>query len=475
MAFKVNFVDKFTVFIFILLCTETHIFASEDDGYYIDGGFSTFRDISVIPLKHARDRRQTSDGGSGTNTGSNPDTATGAGTNTDTDAGTDSGANTGTNTPSPTSAPIPTTSPDYNEWNIEHEDHRYYTTTSFIATNNMDQFWIELKDVAGHSTLSDSHRTAVTAKLPFQFPFYGHLIDNVTIATGGFMYMSPFLHKWLTATQYIAPLMANFDTRVGNTSEVIYAEMGKKFVVEWRDVYLKDQNASGAFQFQAVLHKNGSITFAYRRLPIPVMNISSSSHPVKIGLSDAFYFDTTSFGTKRRTIYEYHRVALNSTIIQEGTVVMINPLPTCNSFTDCESCVTADIFFECRWCGIINKCSTSVDWHRQKWLNAGCLHLSGDSNCSSIPNKRPSNPEKQSGDSNMSTKIGIIVLVVVVVVALIGSVVGWVYYAYTHPTSASGMWLMEHRPSQMKAKMSNMKFWKRNGTTGDKYAVESTA
>ena len=39
--------------------------------------------------------------------------------------------------------------------------------------------------------------------------------------------MSPFLHSWLTATQYIAPLMANFDTRKGNGSDILYKDYSK--------------------------------------------------------------------------------------------------------------------------------------------------------------------------------------------------------------------------------------------------------
>ena len=39
--------------------------------------------------------------------------------------------------------------------------------------------------------------------------------------------MSPFLHQWLTATQYIAPLMANFDLSVGNESDIFYQGFGE--------------------------------------------------------------------------------------------------------------------------------------------------------------------------------------------------------------------------------------------------------
>lgn len=44
----------------------------------------------------------------------------------------------------------------------------------------------------------------------------------------GFLYMSDFLHQFLAATQYIAPLMANFDTRIGhNESRVLYYDTGE--------------------------------------------------------------------------------------------------------------------------------------------------------------------------------------------------------------------------------------------------------
>jgi hypothetical protein len=39
----------------------------------------------------------------------------------------------------------------------------------------------------------------------------------------GFIYMSPYVHRFLTHSQYVAPLMANFDTKANN-SEVLYKE-----------------------------------------------------------------------------------------------------------------------------------------------------------------------------------------------------------------------------------------------------------
>ena len=63
--------------------------------------------------------------------------------------------------------------------------------------------------------------------LQFEFPFYGHIITNITIATGGFLYTGDYLHSWLAATQYIAPLMANFDTTITEDSVIKYSENGR--------------------------------------------------------------------------------------------------------------------------------------------------------------------------------------------------------------------------------------------------------
>lgn len=65
-----------------------------------------------------------------------------------------------------------------------------------------------------------------TVQLSFDFPFYGHLIRNVTVATGGFIYTGDYVHSWLAATQYIAPLMANFDTSISNASYIKYIDNG---------------------------------------------------------------------------------------------------------------------------------------------------------------------------------------------------------------------------------------------------------
>lgn len=70
------------------------------------------------------------------------------------------------------------------------------------------------------------HFLPQTVQLKFDFPFYGHIVRNVTVATGGFLYTGEYVHSWLAATQYIAPLMANFDTSASNVSTVKYNDNG---------------------------------------------------------------------------------------------------------------------------------------------------------------------------------------------------------------------------------------------------------
>mgnify|MGYP005984037649 CR=1 FL=1 len=121
------------------------------------------------------------------------------------------------------------------------------------------------------------------------------MIKNVTIATGGFLYTGDYVHSWLAATQYIAPLMANFDTSISNDSYIRYLDNGTAFTVEWEKVSLQDKSNEGEFTFQTTLHKNGDIVFVYKNVPLFIKNITDDHHPVKVGLSDAYIIDRTIF------------------------------------------------------------------------------------------------------------------------------------------------------------------------------------
>jgi hypothetical protein len=49
---------------------------------------------------------------------------------------------------------------------------------------------------------------------------------------------------------------------------------------------------------------------------------------------------------RRKTIYEYHRIAFPMNEITNGTVILLTPLPTCLEKKNCTSCMKKDIDFE---------------------------------------------------------------------------------------------------------------------------------
>ncbi|CAH1789013.1 unnamed protein product, partial [Owenia fusiformis] len=391
-----------------------------------------------------------------------------------------------TQSPTPTSSTQRSTRPPFTEptWTgptlpadtkIVEGNHSYYSSSIISEDNSGARYWVDIDNMPGgskikHDTLSESHRVASVVDLPFDFNFYGHVQKKVVIATGGFIYMSPFLHQWLTATQYIAPLMANFDTRLGgNTSHIYYAKNSTHFVVEWKDVFVQDHPDDGAFHFQATLMSNNVIMFSYKKVPFDVNEISTDNHPVKIGLSDAYYYDKyiPEYNIKRRTIYEYHRVDIATDkyrFITAGSSVLFAPLPTCNLLKSCTQCLEAKIGFDCGWCGSLKRCSNGLDRNRQEWLQQNCPAKHASS-CEGFPDTP--NTDKQASPPGGMSPFGI-VAIVVLLVALVAALVGGIVYAYKNPNSRAGMWLIENRPSQLAQKI---KFWKGGEGTGEKYAV----
>uniref|UniRef100_A0A8C5T804 Plexin domain containing 2 n=1 Tax=Malurus cyaneus samueli TaxID=2593467 RepID=A0A8C5T804_9PASS len=360
----------------------------------------------------------------------------------------------------------------------------------------------------GHDNTTQIERV----NLSFDFPFYGHFLREITVATGGFIYTGEVVHRMLTATQYIAPLMANFDPSVSRNSTVRYFDNGTALVVQWDHVHLQDNYNLGSFTFQATLLNDGRIIFGYKEIPVAVTQISSTNHPVKVGLSDAFvvvHRIQQIPNVRRRTIYEYHRVELQMSKITNLSAVEMIPLPTCLQFTSCGPCVTAQIGFNCSWCSKLQRCSSGFDRHRQDWVDSGCPEESKDKICeknidttetplystttllptttrfrvltttrgsttSHLPTSLPteddtkialhlkdngastddSAAEKKGGTLHAGLIVGILVLVLVVAAAILVTA-----YMYHHPTSAASLFFIERRPSRWPA----MKFRRGSG------------
>uniref|UniRef100_A0A1Q3F5L9 Putative extracellular protein tem7 n=1 Tax=Culex tarsalis TaxID=7177 RepID=A0A1Q3F5L9_CULTA len=270
-------------------------------------------------------------------------------------------------------ADLNTTLQNFNITQTQEDYHTYYNSVWTTDKNASEAYWKRLDAMNVSSLLSNSHRRATTVLLTFDFPYYGFPIRNITIATGGFLYTGDYVHSWLASTQYIAPLMANFDTSLSTNSFVKFRDDGETFTVVWENVSLQDRPENGSFTFSATLNKSGDIVFAYKTIPIDIQQIYDDKHPVKVGLSDAYIIDKTIFRTKQKTIYEYHRVNFGRSKVQNDTLITLYAQPTCFSYKDCQSCMNHEgSDFKCIWCPTLNRCSTGVDRKRQDWIQKGC-------------------------------------------------------------------------------------------------------
>uniref|UniRef100_A0A8D0NPG5 Plexin domain containing 2 n=1 Tax=Sus scrofa TaxID=9823 RepID=A0A8D0NPG5_PIG len=359
----------------------------------------------------------------------------------------------------------------------EDTDHNYYISRIYGPSDSASRdLWVNIdqmeKDkVKIHGILSNTHRQAARVNLSFDFPFYGHFLREITVATGGFIYTGEVVHRMLTATQYIAPLMANFDPSVSRNSTVRYFDNGTALVVQWDHVHLQDNYNLGSFTFQATLLMDGRIIFGYKEIPVLVTQISSTNHPVKVGLSDAFVV--------------VHR---------------IQQIPSCGF--DPWPCSVG-----CRRCSDPT-CSSGFDRHRQDWVDSGCPEESKEKMCdttepvesstqsttttgatttqfrvltttrraatSQPPTSLPteddtkialhlkdngastddSAAEKKGGSLHAGLIVGILILVLIIAAAILVTV-----YMYHHPTSAASIFFIERRPSRWPA----MKFRRGSG------------
>lgn len=276
-----------------------------------------------------------------------------------------------------------------NMTHVVEDSGKYYTWRSFGPNDQRTQnLWVDMADlrhgqVRVHGILSNAHKQAARVALSFDFPFYGHFLRQITIATGGFIFMGDITHRMLTTTQYIAPLMANFDPSFSKDSTVQYLDNGEVFVVQWGNVRLQDRAKDAAFTFQAALHKSGNISFSYKDIPLSLDKISSVDHPVKAGLSDAFMVtSSTAPGPDgKQTIYEYHRVDIDPSKIKNNSAVEFTALPTCLQRNSCELCHSANETLGCSWCHVLQRCSDGMDRHRQEWLDYACFEESEDVTC----------------------------------------------------------------------------------------------
>ncbi|XP_071803469.1 plexin domain-containing protein 2-like [Asterias amurensis] len=331
----------------------------------------------------------------------------------------------------------------------EDQGHLYYNSSYYQGQST---HYIDLErepsfTVIPHKALSESHLTAAVVNLPFVFPFYGHNVTKAYIATGGFIYLGTFFHEYISANQYVAPLMGNFDPSINDSAIIRYANNGTAFTVEWSGVHVQHNIEVGSFTFQATLLNDGRIVFAYKRVPVSPLAIhGGNGHKVTVGVSDAYYVDKYLEGSSviQRYIYRYHVIELDEQLVEDNTAFVLTPLKTCNQLSQsCKTCLGSPLpTFQCGWCNTLSVCSSGFDRNRQDWTDSGCNNEkhSDVSDCSS----------GVSAGGVIGILIGILVLIAIIALVL------WLGYSYTHPTSNSGLFLIEFRHFFKKDSRHNM-------------------
>ena len=377
------------------------------------------------------------------------------------------------------------------------EDHHKYYTSKYLASNNVStaSYFIDLSsghavrtsgfedlEVSKMALLSEAYLKADTVKLKFPFHFYGNEINSVVVTTGGFLSVGPIFHAYTHAVHYVAPLMANFnpsktskknDTTTSNSGILIGS--GKDvFIVQWNELRLNKTNPKSKssiddessnndemkFTFQAILHRNGTIVFAYKDIPVLPSKLEDSLHNVTIGLADglvlSFVYRKNNKFYYHNYIYSYHKVSLPLEKVSSGDAFVLDLQPTCIQQANCTTCLDKSATsFNCKWCPKLQLCSDGIDWHRQAWIkycapfspleSADRCGIDGSSTSGRRGGQGPMTKRKSRNGNNSKTLIyGIVGFTCV---ALFVGVAGFFYYAYTRPQSVPGMWLIEHRPS----------------------------
>ena len=369
---------------------------------------------------------------------------------------------------------------------IISDNQTYYTMT--INEDAIDEHWVETDDEK-QLFFDDTPYQEVT--LPWSFPYYGHEISHIFISRAGLVSMSP-----VPEDNRPVDFMAPFFVKVTSyTSAVFFDTKEDKFIIEWRDVYIRelseDSVTGGPCQFQVIGLKDGTIRSLYKKLPTGIID-----NRFFIGIHGAV---TLSLPEKARVLFQHLKISHED--IHEGTVLNFALKPYCVMANKSQLCKTNDIDFFCKHCHFSKHCTFSTDRLVSEWLYHHCsdkipdrcnisvsennsVPISGDDGISrhedkqtaalkddtisdpehhgiSIPeDKRIADPADDRiagpannnasgpGDQRRSSTPMLIVLMIVATLVLMIFVGGGCYYVYSHTTTSSGRWCINHRPSR---------------------------
>ncbi|PAA58766.1 hypothetical protein BOX15_Mlig024065g1 [Macrostomum lignano] len=378
---------------------------------------------------------------------------------------------------------------DSGEPDLSEDNHVYYNMIiakshpmSTYYSGEFDRIF-SAYSIRSNINLNNGKNLALTIPLVFSFDFYGHSVKSIVLTTSGFIYVNDLTHPYLTFSQYIAPMMADFETR-RSVSAIKYVEAEDAFWVRWENLFVSSNYSLGTFSFQCAILSNGSIVFDYIKIPITMEALRSASSMLKIGLSDAFYYEVKApgLGTVLRKIVRYHELRVpRDQIVTDGIIHLVHQ-PTCNQQTSCSNCTDRSRVpaFNCSWCYDLGRCSSGVDRRLQDWHDSECHYSAGgtcgDGDRSIVPLGRTGTKQPPEAASRRSAgQVALGVCLGILALAAVATVAGVLLYGFRHPGSRLGAWLIEHRPSRYRERFFGASGGGASGTGGasESYKVSS--
>lgn len=256
-----------------------------------------------------------------------------------------------------------------------------HTYKLITYSDEASSFWVDLAGKNKSATLLPITSSPILVNLSFEFPFRGREWRDVLISRYGYLQF-----KKVKATekdvQYIWPLYCSDYAIFDEKSKVIYHDDGSSLRVQWdhmsttksgkTNVYNSyDSSTSHASSFQAILQKDGDITFVYQGMMNPLSDIKSHWSSPTVGLSSL------------PLIYNgRNKVNLTSSGVGRFSAIYFKAPERCNAFESCESCAESPADFGCFWCPTNSIC-TDMSQELDPAIMYGMCHNYQASECPS--------------------------------------------------------------------------------------------
>ncbi|MCC5934227.1 MAG: S8 family serine peptidase [Balneolales bacterium] len=154
--------------------------------------------------------------------------------------------------------------------------------------NGLTFSWADIANIGTPLEIANPDNGFTNTALPFEFPFYGQLKDNINIAVNGFATFNTVPGNGLPTNN---PIPGNgtfpndliipfwYDMSLGEDGQILtyHDEAGDRFIIQWNNLSEGSGTVASSYTFQAILSASGSITFQY-------LNMSGVTDRATVGI-----------------------------------------------------------------------------------------------------------------------------------------------------------------------------------------------